>query len=442
MEISLKYGTTSASCHLPDRTLLGVLRPNREITGVSGPAEVRRSLADPIGAKPLGQLVRSGMKVAVITSDITRPVPSHVILPEVLDELRAAGIDREDITVVFALGSHRPQTEAEKRALVGDRIYSEYRCLDHDPEDCVPLGYTANGTPIEVFRPVVEADFRVCVGNIEYHYFAGYSGGYKAIVPGVCTPAAIQKNHSKMTEAGALAGNLDGNPVREDLESAYPLCPADFIVNVILNSKKEIIHCVSGHYIQAHREGCRYIDNLNKIPVAEKADIVLVSAGGYPKDINMYQAQKALDNAKHAVRDGGIIVWAAECGEGFGQPVFESWMVEYEKADPAEKIRQEFRLGGHKAAMIALVLRRAKVFLVSAMDPEVIKKTGITPYPDIDLALKDALAMMGPGAKVLVMPNGGSTLPYVAEEEQYIRESPVADEIEFKGGYLCRKQER
>jgi lactate racemase len=412
MKFELGYGKQPQWVTIPDENVVGVLEPNRVEVRLTGEAAVRSALAHPIGSLPLGEIVKAGEKIVIITSDITRPMPSHVVLPVLLDELYAAGIRREDITLVFALGVHRGHTPEEMKKLAGERAYSEIRCLDANPQDCVQMGRTALGTPVDITRVVAEADRRVCLGNIEYHYFAGYSGGAKAIMPGVSTREAIQSNHSRMVLPEACAGRLAGNPVREDLEEAIRFCPIDFILNVVLDEHKNLIYAVAGHYIEAHREGCRFLDRLYKVGIQAKADVVIVSPGGFPKDINLYQAQKALDNASHAVKPGGIIILAASCREGLGERVFERWMLESPSPESmVEKIRQNFELGGHKAAAIAMVLGKSRIFLVSDLEAAFVKRIFLEPYASLDEAVSAALASQGPAAKVLVMPYGGSTLP-------------------------------
>lgn len=412
MNITLGFGKKQLNLKVDEKNILDVLKPNPIQGDVDQVEEVQRALENPIGTKRLKEIVKSGEKVVIITSDVTRPMPTHVVLPSLLEELNSAGIKDEDIKVVFALGSHRKHTEEEKKRLVGEEIYSRIQCIDTDASDCIHMGETSNGTPVDIFREVALADRRICLGNIEYHYFAGYSGGAKAIMPGVSTRAAIQANHSKMVMEDARTGELDKNPVRLDIEEAISLMPIDFILNVVLDENKRIIKAVAGHFIEAHREGCRFLDGIYKKPIKELADIVIVSPGGYPKDINMYQAQKALDNAKHAVKDGGVIIWVASCTEGFGEGVFEEWINEAESPHSlVERIQRQFQLGGHKAAAIAMVLERCDVFLVSDLDERIVRKAFLTPYRDIDKALQDAYAKLGEQAKVLIMPYGGSTLP-------------------------------
>lgn len=397
---------------LPEQRVLGVLEQNQLEVQEMGEACVRRALGNPIGSPRLRELVAPGEKIAIITSDLTRPLPSHLILPALLEELEEAGCRLEDVTVVFALGCHRKQTEAEMRKLVGDAVYERVRCIDGNVDDVVHMGTTRSGTPVDIDRTVAEADRRICLGNIEYHYFAGYSGGAKAIMPGVSTRAAIQSNHSKMVQEAACAGNLDHNPVRDDLEEAIEHCPIDFIVNVVLDEHKQIVHAVAGHFIEAHRAGCAFLDQLYLKPIEQRADIVICSQGGKPKDLNLYQTQKALDNAKHAVRDGGIIILVGSCKEGMGEDVFEDWMTRAE--DPEDLIRwteENFTLGGHKAAAIALVLRRARIFLVSDLEPDFVRSIFMEPYPTVQSAYEAAERILGDQSSILVMPYGGSTLP-------------------------------
>ncbi len=416
MKLSFGFGTTTQEVEVPEKNLMGVLHANEVKTGLVGEEEVRRALAEPIGSPRLRDIVKPGEKIAIVTSDVTRPMPTWKVMPALLDELYAAGVKGEDVTLVFALGSHRRQTAEEMAHLAGERAFQEITCVDSDPDDCVHMGVTRAGTPVDITRVVAEADRRVCLGNIEYHYFAGYSGGYKAIMPGVSTREAIQSNHSMMVREEAHAGLLEGNPVREDIEEAGAICGADFILNVVLSEHKEILRAVAGDPVKAHRAGCAFLDTLYLKELPHGADIVLVSQGGAPKDLNLYQTQKALDNARHAVNPGGVIVLIGSCKEGLGEKVFEEWMTSAPTAHSLiERIGREFKLGGHKAAAIAMTLEKADVYLVSELEPEFVRSIFLTPKPSAQAALDDAFRKLGPDATVLAMPYGGSTLPRVAE---------------------------
>ena len=412
MELRFGYADREEVVQVREKNLLGVLTAN-EMTHIhTGEEAVRFALANPIGAPKLRSLAKPGQKIAIIASDISRPVPSYELLPAILEELFAGGCQAADITVVFALGSHRKHTEQEKRRLAGDKVFETVACVDSDPDDCIHMGTTDAGTPVDITRVVAEADFRICTGNIEFHYFAGYSGGAKAIMPGVSTPAAIQTNHRMMVQEAACAGNLEGNPIREDIEQAGEICGIDYIVNVVLDEHKHIVYAVAGDVTKAHRDGCAYLDEMYRKPIPQKADIVLVSQGGAPKDANLYQVQKALDNAKHAVKKGGTIILMGACNEGLGSKTFEQWLLNAPTAESMiDRIHRQFQLGGHKAAAIAMVLQNASIDLISEMDDDFVRSIFLNPQPDAQTALEQAMKKYGEDATVLAMPFGGATLP-------------------------------
>ena len=414
MNFEIGFGTGVQTFEVADKNYMGTVLPNQVQVELTGTEEVARALKSPIESPPLRDIVKPGEKIVIITSDNTRPLPSYQILPLLLQELEAAEVSLSDVSVVLGLGSHRPLTDSEIRKLVGDEAFSKVRCENSTPDDCVHFGKTSYGTPVDISRTVAEADRRIALGNIEYHYFAGYSGGAKALMPGVSTREAIQANHSRMTMAQAVAGRLEDNPVRQDIEESLNFCPLDFILNVILDEQKQIMRAFAGHPVHAHRMGCKFLDQLYLIPLEKKADIVIASQGGAPKDINLYQTQKALDNAQHAVRDRGIIILAGSCKEGLGEEVFEDWMKNSPNPESMiERINREFQLGGHKAAAIAMILKKADIYLVSDMDAEFVKSIFLQPFPTVQSALDAAFAKLGGGASVLVMPYGGSTLPVV-----------------------------
>ena len=412
MKLEFGYGHGVQAVEVPEKNLLDVLVSNPMEHERRGAEAVRYALENPIGAAPLRELAKPGQKIAIITSDISRPLPSYDVLPSVLDELYAAGCRAEDITVVFALGSHRKHTDEEKRKLAGERAFREVRCVDSDVDNCVHMGTTSAGTPVDIDRRVAEADFRICLGNIEFHYFAGYSGGAKAIMPGVSTRDAIQANHRMMVSPDACAGKLEGNPLRADIEEAGAICGIHYIVNAVLDEHKHIVYAVAGDVTAAHRVGCAYLDKMYRTPIPQKADIVLVSQGGAPKDANLYQTQKALDNAKHAVRKGGTVILIGACPEGFGSAKFEQWLTSAPTAHSmVERIGREFELGGHKAAAIGMVLEDADIDFVSEMDDELVRSIFLNPRPSAQAAFDAAMERYGEDATVIAMPFGGATLP-------------------------------
>ena len=417
MKLEFGYGAGIQTVEVPEKNLMGVLMSNPIDHERRGPEAVKYSLEHPIGSERLSKLVKPGQKIVIITSDISRPIPSFDVIPSVLDELYEAGVDKKDITVVFGLGSHRHQTEEEMKHLVGERAYSEVKCVDSDPNDCIHMGDTKAGTPVDITRVVAEADFKICLGNVEFHYFAGYSGGYKAIMPGVSTPEAIQANHRMMVSDDACAGKLEGNPIREDIEEAGAICGVDFIVNVVLDEHKHIVYSAAGDVTAAHRDACKYLDKMYRKEIPHKADIVIVSQGGAPKDANLYQTQKALDNSKHAIKEGGTIILIGACNEGLGSVKFEEWLTQSKTShEMVERIGKDFQLGGHKAAAIAMILEYAEIDLVSEMDDDFVKSIFLVPMHSAQEAFDKAMNKYGKDASVLAMPFGGATLPIVKEE--------------------------
>ena len=415
MLLEFGYGKGIQTVELPAENLQAVLLSNGMEHERRGAEAVRYALEHPIGSPRLKDLAPAGKKIVIITSDISRPLPSFDVLPSVLDELSSAGVKDEDVTVVFALGSHRKHTPEEMERLVGSEAYSRVRCMDSDPSDCVRFGVTKRGTPVDITRVVAEADFRICLGNVEFHYFAGYSGGYKAMMPGVSTPEAIQANHRLMVDENAHAAKMEGNPLREDIEEAGAMVGVDFIVNAVLDEHRHIVYAAAGDVTLAHRDACRYLDRMYIKPIEKRADIVIVSQGGAPKDANLYQTQKALDNARHAVRKGGTIILIGACNEGLGNKTFEDWLLDAKKpADLIERVHREFKLGGHKAAAIAMVLENADVMLVSEMDDDFVKSIFLDPQKSAQAAFDKAMAKYGPAASVIAMPFGGATLPVAA----------------------------
>jgi len=410
--VKIKFAKTTKKVKIKEKNFLGILEPNKIKVDLINEEAIKRALDHPIGSKKLSEIVKPKEKVVIITSDITRPMPSKVVLPLVIDALKESGVKEEKIEIILALGSHRKHTLEEKKYIVGETIFkSQIKITDSDMENCVRLGICNHGTPVDVFRPVVEADRVICLGNIDYHYFAGYSGGIKAIMPGVSSWEAIQANHSNMVKKEAYAGNLTTNPVRLDIDQVSEFIQVDFLVNVILDAKKDVVKVVAGDVIKAHREGCQLLDGLYGVTIKEKADIVITSPGGFPKDINLYQSQKALDNSKHAVKARGIIILVASAMEGFGEEHFKEWMISKTPDEMIQSIEENFILGGHKAAAIARILKKNQIFFVSDLPDDLVISIGFSPFSSVDAAIKESIKALGEDSKIYVIPTGGSVLP-------------------------------
>lgn len=412
MKLDLKYGRKTIPLEMPEEHLLGILQPEDISPVKDADAEVRRALKEPIGSPKLRELAAAGGKVLIAVSDASRPAPSHILLPPVLEELHAAGIEYGEVTIVFALGIHRSQTKPEKARLVGEDIFRKYRCIEHDTEDCVCAGITSLGTRAEIFREALEADLLIATGNIEFHYFAGYSGGAKAVAPGLCSRATAAGNHKRFTSRGCRPGNLEGNPLREELEEIAGMAGVNFMVNAVLNGEQELLRVVAGDVYAAHREGARFLDRTARRVIDRQADIVVVSPGGYPKDMDLYQTHKAMEHALPALKEGGIMIVTGGCEEGLGVPAFAS--VFEENPDPedlAGELAARFVQGRHIASRIAAIHLRTPVYLVSDL-PETTRRQLFFPqFSSAQEALNQALRKKGAGASIWVMPYGISVVP-------------------------------
>jgi len=415
MKLKWPYGRSTVEFEIRDSNVTFTLQP-KQLRQLRDPDQaIVKAVTNPIGSGPLEDLVRDKRSVAIIVSDVTRPCPTYRILPTVVRELRRSGVEKSDITIHFATGTHRGNTLDEKRRLIGQDLADNLRLIDHDCRDegnLISFGKTKRGTNVLVNKNLVESDVRIGLANIDIHYFAGYSGGAKSLVPGMAGYDTIRQNHCLMLLPGAQAGRVKDNPVREDMEEAVKMAGLDFVVNVVLNDSKEIVHVVAGDFVKAHRAGIPPNDHMYKVTVPERGDVVIATAGGYPKDMNLYQAQKALDNAACAVKDGGTIILLAECKEGPGDATFEDWLMKAQSPDEViQRLREGFMLGGHKAFAIARTAKRAKIALVSSLRPEIAEKAFMTPARSVNEALDRCFSEQGDDATVILMPYAGSTLP-------------------------------
>ena len=410
MQVSLRHGRDSVRLEIPQNRLLEIVKPKPSVH--EGPS-VLEALGAPMGAEPLPKLVDRKDKVAIVVSDITRPCPTKKILPFVMRSLKTSGIPRDDVRILIGTGTHRGHSPAEKRTLLGTHATSIPRVVDHRMDSAQYIGTTKRGTRVSVNPFLLDADFALAISNVDVHYFAGYTGGHKAVIPGVAGKETIERNHSLMTLPNAEPGVIESNPVREDLEEAGLMTGLRYVVNVVLDETNRIIGAFAGDPIQAHRAATKTVDDLVKVPIKEPADIVVASAGGYPRDINLYQAHKAIENASHAVKNGGTIVLVAECGEGFGNTTFENWMTSASSLDEVgEKLSKQFILGAHKAFALSKIAKRAEIIVASnkLQASSIILKTCKKPQD----ALNDAWRSHGRDASILLMPYAMNTLPATA----------------------------
>lgn len=406
MKVDIPFGKKSIRINIPDKNTLDIISEGSGSLIIDEDKIITGALENPIKSKRLRGITSGKKSACIIASDITRPCPSYKFLPLLAGELRKGGIENKDILVVLGLGIHRSHTDSEKRKLVGDYVYNNIETIDSDTSKSKLIGYTSRGTPVEVFERVLDYDLLIVTGNIEYHYFAGFSGGAKAVMPGICTRNSIQSNHSMMLDDRSAAGRFLNNPVREDIEEAGRLTGIDFIFNVIINDEKKIIAAVAGHNNNAYLEGIKKYESIYGSEVECAADIVITSQGGYPKDMNLYQSHKALENVKEITAEKGTIILVASCCEGFGDDTFEQWMTGYNDYNYlSKKIEKKFVLGGHKAVAISKILTKNEVLLYSDFSREETEKLGFKKIKDIQKYLNDMISQNSE-IKITIVPTG------------------------------------
>jgi len=424
VDVWLPYGKTDICVRVPARNFLGSIQPKEQTSVADAKAEVERALQEPIGTKKLGEIAKAEHKVAIVVDDATRQAPSDIMLLPILAELNAAGVRDENVTVIFGCGTHRAVTSEEAIKLLGEEVLKRVKTISHDCKaaDLVYVGTTkTHGNKVYLNRTFAEADVKVLVGDVGFHYYAGYGGGRKSVLPAVAGEETIKHNHAMLLHTNARTGVLTGNPVHEDMTEAARLAKVDFIVNVVANSKGEIVKAFAGDLEQAFLEAVKTVDAMYRLTVDRRADIVVVSSGGYPADINLFQAYKALDNALEVVKRNGVVILVAECPEGHGNQVFYDWMVRFGDLKTVEReIKRNFVLGGHKAYYLLKALQNHPLILVSSLpDYYAVNVFKLKTARAVNDAFTEALKSAGSQARVWVMPYGNFTLPEikVAEEQ-------------------------
>jgi nickel-dependent lactate racemase len=423
VDVWLPYGKTDVCVRVPARNLLGSLEPVERQGVPDAKAEVDRALKEPIGSKRLSEIANAESKVAIVVDDATRKAPSEVMLLPVLAELNAAGVKDENITVIFGCGTHRAVKPEEAQALIGEEALKRVKTVSHDckAEDLVLVGTTkSHGNKIFLNRVFAEADVKVLLGDVGFHYYAGYGGGRKSVLPAVSGAETIQHNHAMMLHANARTGVLEDNPVHQDMTEAARLAKVDFIVNVVENSKGEIVKAFAGDLEQTFLEAVKLVDEMYRLKVERRADIVVVSAGGHPSDMNLYQAYKALDNTLDVVKRGGVIILVAECPEGHGNQVFYDWMTRLADLKNTEReIKHNFAMGGHKAYYLLKALQNHQIILVSSLpDYYASNVFKLKTARAVNDALTEALKLAGSASRVWAMPHGSYTLPEFKPPEE------------------------
>jgi nickel-dependent lactate racemase len=426
----IPYGRSTISFELPADWHAQELRP-KDVPAVTDPlAEVTRALRSPFG-KPLSVAPFQGDgTVAIAVNDKTRPVPHAILLPPLIDMLRRMGIQDRNITFVIATGTHPVMPREEYGAILPSEIVERFRVVCHDAYDSSALvsrGRTFRGTPALYNRVFAEADIRIVVGNIEPHQFMGYSGGVKSAAIGVAGAETVDRNHALMTDSRAALGVYEDNPARQDVEELGRLLGVHFALNAVLNGHKQIVRALAGDPVSVMEAGIPLVREQFELRVDAPFDLVIASPGGHPKDINLYQAQKALAHATLVVREGGFIILAAACPEGSGSSKYEEWVTSrHSHEDVLRSFAAEgFHVGPHKAFQISRDALHAHLYFVSEMSVEESRSYLLDPEKSVQTAISrvEKEKLLQPGARVCVMPYANATIPRIVSKDTIEGES-------------------
>ncbi len=421
MQVELAYGQTGLTVELPDTTDIVAAR---FVSGLPDEATaLRAALRQPIGSAPLAAKVKPGDKVVIAHSDITRATPNDRMLPVILAELAEAGIARQDITLLNALGTHRQQTEAELRLMLGNAIVDNYRCLQHNAYDdsvLVALGQTLFGHPVRINRHFMEADVRILTGFIEPHFFAGFSGGPKGVLPALAGAESVLTNHGRemIAHPQATWGVITGNPIWEEMREVALRAHPTFLLNVTLNNRREITGVFAGDMLAAHAAGCAFVREQAMVKVAEPYNVVITTNSGYPLDQNLYQAVKGMSAANQIVRDDGAIIIAAACADGLPNHGLYAQLLA-EAGSPQGVLDMLARPGFSQqdqwqVQIQAMIQFRAKVHVYSdGLTDDQISGALFTPCRSIERTVTCLQDKYGPQARLCVIPDGPQAIAYV-----------------------------
>ncbi|MEO8428944.1 MAG: nickel-dependent lactate racemase [Verrucomicrobiota bacterium] len=420
MKINLAYGQGHLTIESPDARTT-VIEPSHTPGLTDEKSAVIHALKNPIGVRPLLDLVNPGDRICIVFTDITRATPNERIIPWLLEHL--ASVPRENITLLNGLGTHRPNSRVELEKMLTRSVVENYRVLNHEPENpeaLVQLGVTRDGAPALINRHLVEADIRISTGFIEPHFFAGFSGGPKGIMPGVAGLETVMSNHGakNIGDPKSAFGITTGNPIWEEMRDIALRVGPSFLLNVTLNEQRQITGIFAGGLVEAHKAGIEFVRKSAMQKVKAPFEIVVTTNSGYPLDLNLYQGVKGMSAAARIVQQDGTVILACECREGVpdGSPLDKL----LRSASNSEEILTMLATPGFvrpeqwQAQIQALIQRRAKVLVYSSLSDDVIRAAHLTPCHDIGAEIRTRLQQLGPESRIAILPQGPLTIPYLA----------------------------
>ncbi|KAF0112535.1 MAG: hypothetical protein FD147_131 [Chloroflexi bacterium] len=417
-KFTLPYGKTSLTFELKSKWNPVLILPKQIHANEDAEFLVDYAIRNPLLNCGLPPLVADSTKVVITINDKTRPVPNDLLFPPLLRELHRIGVKNANITFLIATGTHVPMQENEFHLLINKNIVSQYRILSHDCDDesnLVFKGISHFSTNIYVNKVFDDADIKIVVGDIEPHHFAGFSGGAKSAAIGVCGRNTINQNHSLLLDPRCFVGNYENNPLRQDIEEIGALIGVDLALNAILNEQKVIVKVFFGKPLDVIKEGVKVIRKKAFIKIDHKFDLVIASAGGYPKDINLYQAQKALTHASLFCKNGGTVILAAACNEGVGSQSYSKFMEGVNSHQQAidKFTKTGFSVGPHKAFQFAMIAKRVKFRLFSEIEPSTLEKLLIKPVSMMEHDIKSLLSNLSEDTRIAVIPYATATIPVI-----------------------------
>lgn len=417
MKVSIPYGKDQVEFQVPESNLMGVFRP-RTVPGVENESKaIRDALLNPIGSKPLQEIAKGMNRVVIISTDVTRPTKDHVIVPVVLDALTEAGVKAKEIKVVIGRGQHREMTRREFERKLGREVLDGVTVVQHNPDrNLTDLGTSIRGNQILVNSEVGKADFKISTGNIVPHRYAGFGGGGKSILPGVCGRETIYRNHLYIIEGKSGPGVVENNPIRMEMDEAAQMAGLDFIVNTVMNSEGRIVKVFAGHFLAAHREGVKFAKDLLGVRLPSKAEVVVSS--GSPMDIDFYQASKALEMGDAVVADGGAFILASPCYEGIGEKDLYKFLTLKSPEEILNQIKRPKRGTNLVYAVVAYLMARSReridiAWVSRGLKREQVEAMGFKKVESIQTAVDESLERCGKDSRVAVFPQGPITLPFL-----------------------------
>lgn len=422
-EYKFRYGNTSVSIPVDESQVIGVIEGNdtTPLSNISG--ALMDAIDNPIDSAPLSEVAAKASSIAIIVSDMTRYwMRQDLIVPLIVEYLvEKCGKSYEDLTIVIATGTHVGGSEDDLRTLVTSPVFDKVRTINHDCRDknLVYLGTTSYGTPVSINKEAADADLVICLGAATYHVMAGFGGGRKSILPGISSLDTIKHNHAYSLAPDAFItnpeignGKLEGNPLNEDMLEAAAMMKNLFMITLVTDTEFQLESIYAGHWRTSWEKACEEVKRIYTVPIEKKADVVITSCGGFPKDESLYQGTKAVDNVISALKDGGTLILMLEGRNGGGSPDYFDWIKPLVGGTFEEELRNNFTVGGYIFFLNCEQAARFNILMYSSIPAETVAPMGIKAYDDLDKLMEDAHIE---GKSVYIIPSGSTVLPVVAD---------------------------